>query len=91
MEQLYDLVSLSFFNINRYKILRHLLNSSREYKIFRTYVLTRDDYICQCCQDAVATQVHHIVEVMVDPRLALEPTNGIALCGYCHNLQHPWL
>jgi hypothetical protein len=80
----------SYYSSESYQALRHKLNNSKEYYLFRRYCLTRDNYKCVKCNHH-ATQVHHLVEVKDDPCLALDPTNGISLCNDCHTLQHSWL
>ena len=36
-----------------------------------------------------ATVAHHIKPRSLYPELALDPANGAALCGRCHNREHP--
>ena len=81
----------SYYSSESYQALRHKLNNSEEYYLFRRYCLTRDNYWCQCCSETYATQVHHITEINVNPRMALDPYNGISLCNDCHTMQHKWL
>jgi 5-methylcytosine-specific restriction endonuclease McrA len=89
INQLINLVK-TYYSSESYQALRHKLNNSKEYYLFRRYCLTRDNYRCTNCSHH-ATQVHHIVEVKDNPRLALNVANGISLCNDCHTLQHRWL
>jgi hypothetical protein len=47
-------------------------------------VLNRADYICEIC-GAEAEHAHHIQPKKLEPGLALDPDNGLALCKNCHN------
>jgi len=46
-------------------------------------VLARDEYTCRRC-GGVATEADHIISRAVAPHLALDPSNGQALCAPCH-------
>lgn len=60
---------------------------------FRKRILIRDEYTCQRCKRygriTPATEVHHIKHLDEYPELAFAPSNCIALCKGCHNMQHP--
>lgn|SRR5690625_1791911 len=69
---------------------------SREWRKLRELALSRDNYECQDCkkegkvttrQDMVL-EVHHIVELEKEPKLALELNNLKTLCKLCHNKAH---
>ena len=63
---------------------------STAWKKVRSYVLMRDNYLCQeCLKDGVvrsAELVHHIVEVKNDWSKRLKEENCISLCKQCHNI-----
>lgn len=51
----------------------------------RMEILKRDEYLCQCCRDALATQVHHKNYEFVD-FLGSEPAFDLeSICTPCHN------
>jgi hypothetical protein len=54
-----------------------------EYQIFRSYVLKRDNYICQFCGD-LATEVHHERPQKLEPFFALDPDYAWSCCEKCH-------
>lgn len=69
---------------------------SREWRRLRELVLARDNHECAWCkkegkvttrQDMVL-EVHHIIELKDEPKLALEPNNLQVLCKLCHNKAH---
>jgi len=51
----------------------------------RELVLERDNYVCQGCRDARATQVHHLTYAHIFNELLFELTS---LCGDCHDRCH---
>lgn len=59
------------------------------WKKIRSFVLIRDNYLCQECLNASvitsAELVHHIREIKEDWSLRLEPNNCISVCKPCHN------
>ncbi|PLR93200.1 HNH endonuclease [Bacillus sp. T33-2] len=59
----------------------------------RDVVLRRDHYLCQECyrnkKVTPADLVHHIVELLNDWDMALDPDNLESLCHSCHNRKHP--
>ena len=58
----------------------------------RNKIMTRDRCLCQdCLARGVITQadvVHHIQFLDVRPDLALEDSNLISLCKFCHKVRH---
>lgn len=57
--------------------------TSKEYEIFREYVLKRDVYICQFCGDE-ATDVHHEKPQKLEPFFTLDPDYAWSCCEKCH-------
>jgi len=51
---------------------------------WRVKVLKRDDHECQMCGVTERLEAHHIRPKALYPELALQPTNGAALCFVCH-------
>lgn len=69
---------------NNYEYYTNYINS-HEWKILRKIILERDNYWCQCCGMAPATDVHHITY----ERLGNEETQDLtSLCNKCHNVLH---
>jgi len=56
---------------------------SGEYKIFREYVLNRDNYICQYCGEK-AEHVHHERPQKLEPFFSLDPDLAWSVCKKCH-------
>lgn len=50
----------------------------------RELVLKRDNYRCQCCLDALATQVHHKSYAFVDMNGSEPAFDLVAVCTPCH-------
>lgn len=50
----------------------------------RSAVLKRDKYTCQCCLDAIATQVHHKSYEFVDMNGNEPAYDLVAICSPCH-------
>ncbi len=66
-------------------LLRALMFSRIEYKLWRTSIFERDSYTCQVCgQHGRDLQAHHIVPVCVNKGLVLNKDNGVTLCVACH-------
>lgn len=57
---------------------------SEEWKIKRDAVLKRDQYLCQCCLNAYATQVHHKSYEFVDLKGNEPAFDLVAICVPCH-------
>tara|TARA_E500000178_G_C16636727_1_gene580145 strand:+ start:378 stop:632 length:255 start_codon:yes stop_codon:yes gene_type:complete len=59
-----------------------------DYKKFRLSVLRRDRFKCQMpsCKSKKNLHVHHIKQWAKAHSLRYEPSNGITLCKYCHQL-----
>ena len=58
------------------------------YKEWRRKVLRRDSYKCQmpgCKRRGKRMQVHHIQKWSSASSLRYDASNGITLCGDCHN------
>lgn len=65
---------------------------STAWKRVRSYVLIRDNHLCQeCLKNGIirsAELVHHIVEVKDDWSKKLSVENCISICSKCHRLKH---
>jgi hypothetical protein len=59
------------------------LNNLGDYKVFRNFVLKRDNYICQFCGEK-ATDVHHERPQKLEPFFALDPDFAWSCCKKCH-------
>jgi len=57
--------------------------TENEYQQFREYVLCRDDYKCQYCDDP-ATIVHHERPQKLEPFFSLDPDFAWSVCKECH-------
>jgi hypothetical protein len=57
--------------------------SVKELKVWSNEVLSRAKYICEIC-GAKAEHAHHIQPKKLEPALALDPENGLAVCRDCH-------
>lgn len=57
---------------------------SPEWKAKRLLVLKRDKYLCQCCLDAYATQVHHKSYEFVDLKGNEPSFDLVSICVPCH-------
>jgi hypothetical protein len=87
--------SCNLFGIKANTLLNNIENdsihTSAEYQTFRQEVLTRqlqsEDLCfnhCEICNSELDIHVHHEHPVKTHPHLALDPDNGIILCGSCH-------
>ena len=54
-----------------------------EYQTFRTFILERDNHICQFCGEP-ATDVHHERPQKLEPFSALDPDFAWSCCEKCH-------
>jgi len=66
------------------------------YNAWRKAVLDRDGFCCQHCghqgqrvYKGGGMHAHHVKPYATYPRLRYAITNGITLCGLCHQTQHP--
>lgn len=57
--------------------------TKEELSIWSQEVLKRADYKCEGC-GAEAEHAHHIQPKKIEPGLALDPDNGLAVCKACH-------
>jgi len=61
------------------------IRKSLKYKLWRTAVYKRDNYICQLCsQRGGRLEVHHKKPFAKYPKLRFRINNGITLCVKCH-------
>lgn len=64
-----------------------------KHKRWRAAVLRRDKYLCQECakygRRVAANHAHHIIPRKKRPDLSCDVSNGISLCGPCHNKIEP--
>jgi hypothetical protein len=68
---------------------RRRSRNEKKAKTWREYVYSRDDYICQKCQQRGGDlQAHHVVPYAKDESLAYILSNGITLCLKCHRAFH---
>jgi hypothetical protein len=54
-----------------------------EYETFREFVLKRDKYTCQYCEN-IAEEIHHIRPQKLEPFFSLDPDLAISSCKICH-------
>jgi len=57
--------------------------TNEEYRIWRSEVLKRNEYICEYCL-GIATHAHHSRPQKLEPFFTLDPDFGIACCEKCH-------
>jgi hypothetical protein len=68
---------------------RDKLKATLEYKAWAFSVYSRDRFLCQLCgTKCKRPEAHHIKPLRDVPDLALEISNGITLCGPCHELTY---
>lgn len=64
-----------------------------KHRRWRAAVLRRDKFLCQECakygRRVMANHAHHIIPRKMRPDLSLALSNGISLCGPCHNKIEP--
>ena len=89
--------SCPIFRLNINKFLNNLnrsdsepIQNSPEYNIFRIEVLNRQlkrDWYnhCEKCYSTKNLNVHHEKPQKTHPHMAIDPDNGVILCGKCHN------
>jgi 5-methylcytosine-specific restriction endonuclease McrA len=62
---------------------------SKKYVAWRNMVYHRDMYTCQACQRSnVYLNAHHIEPWSKKRQLRYDVSNGITLCGSCHQQLH---
>jgi hypothetical protein len=64
---------------------RDMLKRGERYQGWRTKVLKRDNYTCQCCGEKNFLHVHHIRNFDERKDLRYVVSNGITLCERCHS------
>lgn len=59
-----------------------------EYKIWRSAVFQRDEWLCQTCRLRENNKLHaHHIKSWIDyPELRFDVNNGVTLCENCHKL-----
>lgn len=66
--------------------------SSKQWQEMRSYILARDNYLCQDClkehKITAARDVHHIEFLLNNWDKRLDDNNLIALCRECHRKRH---
>lgn len=62
---------------------------SKEYKIWRDSVYSKDWYTCQCCGRSkdIEKNAHHINNFAENDDLKYDIDNGICLCSDCHHIK----
>lgn len=63
---------------------RDNLETTKEYKQWRLFVLKRDNYKCQICKVNKKLECHHIIPISHTTKLETDTNNGITLCQACH-------
>jgi len=59
--------------------------NSAEYKLWRTFIFSRDKFTCQeCYVVGEYLEAHHIIPVRENKSKLINVTNGITLCQPCH-------
>lgn len=67
------------------------IKQSFEYRLWRTSVFKRDNYICQTCgQRGGELQADHIKPQSAFPELRFDINNGRTLCRPCHQKTETW-
>lgn len=65
---------------------------TKQWTMFRDYILSRDNYLCQeCLKDKQLTPgntVHHIITIREDYSKRLDESNCITVCNACHEKIH---
>lgn len=62
---------------------------SQAWKNTRNYVITRDNYICQCCGELLNSTkiIDHICPRRIDKTKELDESNLWTLCYRCHSIK----
>lgn len=66
----------------------HTYLASIDWADRREQVLIRANYMCECCEHFVATQVHHMTYERIGNEL---DTDLMAVCPFCHSLIHGYI
>jgi len=61
---------------------------TRDYKIWREFVIERDGHKCLKCGTENELKAHHIEDYRTAPEKRTAPDNGATLCKLCHNEFH---
>jgi len=62
---------------------------SKKYRAWRLAVYDRDCYTCQACErENVYLNAHHIEPWSKNRKLRYDVSNGMTLCGSCHQQLH---
>ena len=65
------------------------LRKTEEYRVWRIAVVERDEYTCQHCEKTGGRlHAHHIKTFKMHEELRYEVSNGVTLCGKCHEDLH---
>lgn len=72
------------YNKQRDPIVKSFYNS-KDWKALSSYTLASNHYLCIQCELKTADVADHIIPVLVDWSLRLDPNNIQPLCHSCHN------
>jgi len=61
--------------------------NSREYRIWRAYIIRRDG-VCVVCGSRNKREAHHLANGAHHPELRYDTDNGVTLCRTHHSLFH---
>lgn len=61
---------------------------SKNYRLWKKSVFTRDNYTCRKCNSKERIEAHHIIRWVDNIDLRYELDNGLTLCYKCHKLEH---
>lgn len=65
------------------------MRQNADYQRWRRQVIARDNHSCSVCGASPKTiHAHHVKPIKTHPELALDPSNGVALCPPCHRQVH---
>ena len=57
------------------------------YNEWRESIIKRDQ-VCQCCGFDKHLEAHHLFGYKENPELAVNHSNGVTLCKFCHDKYH---
>ena len=77
---IYGKKAINYINLNKSK---DFVYTQEELSTWSQEVLKRASYNCEICGEP-AEHAHHIQPKKLEPGLALDPDNGLALCKACH-------